>query len=54
MDDDLHIPIVCVECGACARFCPYECLEMVEVEAKDYIKEEERMARDVEEEKNAG
>ena len=41
MDDNLHIPIVCNQCGTCARHCPYDCLEMVEVEQNDYIAEEE-------------
>lgn len=54
MDNDLHIPIICNECGSCAHHCPYECLEMVEVEEKDYIEEEEKMAKSVEEEKDAG
>jgi Fe-S-cluster-containing dehydrogenase component len=26
-------PILCLFCGQCARFCPHECLEMVEVGA---------------------
>jgi Fe-S-cluster-containing dehydrogenase component len=25
-------PIVCVFCGQCVRFCPHDCLEMVDVE----------------------
>ena len=31
-DEALHIPIICIQCGACARHCPHDCLEMVSVE----------------------
>lgn len=28
---DTKKPIICIHCGACARFCPHECLVMKEV-----------------------
>ena len=31
-DEDTHKPIICHHCGMCARFCPHDCLQMVEVE----------------------
>ncbi len=29
-DEEESRPIVCIQCGACARFCPHEVLAMVE------------------------
>ena len=31
-DAEEEKPIICIFCGQCARFCPHDCLEMVEVE----------------------
>lgn len=31
-DEDNHKPIICKHCGACARFCPHECLRMEEAD----------------------
>jgi Fe-S-cluster-containing dehydrogenase component len=33
-DEQEDKPIVCVFCGQCARFCPHDCLEMVEVDGE--------------------
>ena len=30
-DDETKKPIICRHCGMCARFCPHNCLQMVEV-----------------------
>ena len=30
-DDVVNKPIICKHCGVCARYCPHECLSMVEV-----------------------
>ena len=30
-DQEDDRPIVCLHCGQCVRFCPHDCLEMVEV-----------------------
>ena len=29
-DGDLKKPIICRHCGVCARFCPHDCLQMVD------------------------
>ena len=35
-DEETKKPIICRHCGVCARFCPHDCLQMVEVkEATD-------------------
>ena len=31
-DTDTKKPIICRHCGMCARFCPHDCLQMVEAE----------------------
>ncbi|MCL2864619.1 MAG: [Fe-S]-binding protein [Lachnospiraceae bacterium] len=31
-DEDTAKPIICRHCGTCARFCPHDCLQMIEVE----------------------
>jgi Fe-S-cluster-containing hydrogenase component 2 len=31
-DEEEEKPIICIFCGQCARFCPHDCLEMIEVE----------------------
>ncbi|MHB1483927.1 MAG: 4Fe-4S dicluster domain-containing protein [Saccharofermentanales bacterium] len=31
-DGDMHEPIICKQCGICARFCPHGCLIMEETE----------------------
>ena len=31
-DDETKKPIICHHCGACARYCPHDCLQMVESE----------------------
>jgi Fe-S-cluster-containing dehydrogenase component len=31
-DEELHIPIICVQCGTCVRHCPHQCLTMEDVE----------------------
>jgi len=31
-DEQEDKPVVCVFCGQCARFCPHDCLELVEAE----------------------
>jgi len=31
-DEDTKKPIICTHCGTCARFCPHECLQMIEAE----------------------
>jgi len=53
-DEQMHAPIFCVQCGACARHCPYDCLKMVEAEKKDYIEEEEKLQDSEEGRKDAG
>jgi len=30
-DEERKKPIICRHCGVCARFCPHDCLQMVEV-----------------------
>jgi Fe-S-cluster-containing dehydrogenase component len=35
-DEELHTPIICVQCGACVRHCPHECLAMEYVEHFDH------------------
>ena len=30
-DEETKKPIICRHCGVCARFCPHDCLQMVEV-----------------------
>lgn len=30
-DEDINKPIICRHCGACAQFCPHQCLTMEEV-----------------------
>ncbi|MCL2853666.1 MAG: [Fe-S]-binding protein [Defluviitaleaceae bacterium] len=30
-DEDLNEPIICHHCGLCVRYCPHECLSVVEV-----------------------
>lgn len=29
-DEETRKPIICIHCGVCARFCPHDCLQMVE------------------------
>ena len=29
-DEETNTPIICRHCGICTRFCPHECLQMVE------------------------
>ena len=29
-DEDAKKPIICRHCGVCARFCPHDCLQMVD------------------------
>jgi Fe-S-cluster-containing dehydrogenase component len=29
-DEETKKPIICKHCGMCARFCPHECLQMIE------------------------
>jgi Fe-S-cluster-containing dehydrogenase component len=29
-DEETKKPIICRHCGVCARFCPHECLQMVD------------------------
>jgi Pyruvate/2-oxoacid:ferredoxin oxidoreductase delta subunit len=31
-DQETGRPIICRHCGICARFCPHNCLQMVEAE----------------------
>jgi len=31
-DEETKKPIICRHCGICAKFCPHECLQMVEPE----------------------
>jgi len=31
-DEETNKPIICRHCGVCARFCPHDCLQMVETE----------------------
>jgi len=31
-DEETKKPIICRHCGVCARFCPHDCLQMVEAE----------------------
>jgi len=31
-DEEKHKPIICRHCGTCTRFCPHDCLQMVEPE----------------------
>lgn len=29
-DEDKNVPIICHHCGVCARFCPHQCLQMID------------------------
>ena len=31
-DEETQKPIICRHCGVCARFCPHDCLQMIEAE----------------------
>jgi len=31
-DEDTRKPIICRHCGVCARFCPHDCLQMIDSE----------------------
>ena len=31
-DDETKKPIICSHCGVCTRFCPHDCLQMIDVE----------------------
>jgi len=31
-DEETKKPIICRHCGVCARFCPHDCLQMIESE----------------------
>jgi len=31
-DPETKKPIICIHCGVCARFCPHDCLQMVETD----------------------
>ena len=31
-DEERKKPIICRHCGVCARFCPHDCLQMIEAE----------------------
>jgi len=31
-DEETSKPIICRHCGTCARFCPHDCLQMMEAE----------------------
>jgi Pyruvate/2-oxoacid:ferredoxin oxidoreductase delta subunit len=31
-DEETRKPIICRHCGVCARFCPHDCLQMIETE----------------------
>lgn len=33
-DEETNTPIICRHCGSCSRFCPHQCLNMVEVSAE--------------------
>jgi len=34
-DEETRKPIICRHCGVCARFCPHDCLQMVESKEAD-------------------
>ena len=53
-DEQLHIPIICIECGACARHCPHGCLEMVAVDHFEDVPQEVNLEVEEEEKGNAG
>ena len=31
-DEETNKPIICRHCGICARFCPHDCLQMIETD----------------------